>query len=34
MGFLMLVGIPVIRLSNKEENPRWLRIVFYVHAIL
>lgn len=34
MGFLMPVGILVIRLSNREENPRRLRIVFYVHAIL
>lgn len=34
MGFLMPLGILAIRLSNKEENPRRLRIVFYVHAIL
>ncbi|XP_027931312.1 cytochrome b561 domain-containing protein At2g30890-like isoform X1 [Vigna unguiculata] len=34
MGFLMPVGILAIRLSNKEENPRRHRIVFYVHSIL
>ncbi|XP_027344109.1 cytochrome b561 domain-containing protein At2g30890-like [Abrus precatorius] len=34
MGFLMPVGILAIRLSNREENPKRLRIVFYVHAIL
>ena len=33
MGFLMPVGILAIRLSNREENPRWLRILFYVHTI-
>ncbi|RDX65562.1 Cytochrome b561 domain-containing protein, partial [Mucuna pruriens] len=34
MGFLMPVGILAIRLSNREENPRRHRILFYVHAIL
>ena len=34
MGFLMPVGILAIRLANREENPKRLRIVFYVHAIL
>ncbi|XP_061356351.1 cytochrome b561 domain-containing protein At2g30890-like [Gastrolobium bilobum] len=34
MGFLMPIGILAIRLSNREDNPRRLRIVFYVHAIL
>ncbi|XP_058760248.1 cytochrome b561 domain-containing protein At2g30890-like [Vicia villosa] len=34
MGFLMPVGILAIRLSNREENPRWLRILFYLHTIL
>ncbi|TKY46779.1 integral to membrane [Spatholobus suberectus] len=34
MGFLMPVGILAIRLSNREENPRRHRIVFYVHAVL
>ncbi|BAT84414.1 hypothetical protein VIGAN_04177500, partial [Vigna angularis var. angularis] len=34
MGFLMSVGILAIRLSNKEENSRRHRIVFYVHSIL
>ncbi|XP_020230530.1 cytochrome b561 domain-containing protein At2g30890 [Cajanus cajan] len=34
MGFLMPVGILAIRLSNREDNPRRHRIVFYVHAIL
>lgn len=34
MGFLMPVGILAIRLSNREENPRSLRILFYVHTIL
>jgi len=33
MGFLMPVGILAIRLSNREENPRWLRVLFYVHTI-
>ncbi|KAK2441471.1 cytochrome b561 domain-containing protein [Trifolium repens] len=33
MGFLMPIGILAIRLSNREENPRWLRILFYVHTI-
>ncbi|CAJ1964248.1 unnamed protein product [Sphenostylis stenocarpa] len=34
MGFLMPVGILAIRLSNKEENLRRHRIVFYVHSTL
>ncbi|KAK7304997.1 hypothetical protein VNO77_42894 [Canavalia gladiata] len=34
MGFLMPAGILAIRLSNREENPKRLRIVFYAHAIL
>ncbi|WVY92422.1 hypothetical protein V8G54_031510 [Vigna mungo] len=34
MGFLMPVGILAIRLSNKKENSRRHRIVFYVHSIL
>ncbi|KAK7255250.1 hypothetical protein RIF29_28656 [Crotalaria pallida] len=34
MGFLMPVGILAIRMLNREENPRRLRIIFYVHAIL
>ncbi|XP_019462697.1 PREDICTED: cytochrome b561 domain-containing protein At4g18260-like isoform X2 [Lupinus angustifolius] len=34
MGFLMPVGIIAIRMLNREENPRRLRIIFYVHAIL
>lgn len=33
MGFLMPVGILAIRLSNREENPRRAKIVFYAHAI-
>uniref|UniRef100_A0A0R0L9H2 Cytochrome b561 domain-containing protein n=1 Tax=Glycine max TaxID=3847 RepID=A0A0R0L9H2_SOYBN len=34
MAFLMPVGILVIRLSNRDENRRRLRIIFYVHAKL
>ncbi|KAI4308111.1 hypothetical protein L6164_031218 [Bauhinia variegata] len=34
MGFLMPLGILVIRISNREENGRKLRTLFYVHAIL
>ncbi|KAG6661690.1 hypothetical protein CIPAW_03G192200 [Carya illinoinensis] len=34
MGFLMPVGILIIRMSNREESGRRLRILFYVHAIL
>ncbi|XP_062153789.1 cytochrome b561 domain-containing protein At2g30890-like isoform X2 [Alnus glutinosa] len=34
LGFLMPVGILVIRMSNREECGRRLKILFYVHAIL
>lgn len=34
MGFLIPVGILVIRMSNGEVNQRRLRIIFYVHAVL
>ncbi|KAJ4729018.1 Cytochrome b561 domain-containing protein [Melia azedarach] len=33
MGFLMPVGILLIRMSNTEECGRRLRIIFYAHAI-
>ncbi|KAK8541697.1 hypothetical protein V6N12_014324 [Hibiscus sabdariffa] len=33
MGFLMPVGILAIRMSNREECGRKLRILFYVHAV-
>ncbi|KAL5791699.1 hypothetical protein ACOSP7_000293 [Xanthoceras sorbifolium] len=33
MGFLMPVGILMIRMSNREECGRRLRIIFYTHAI-
>ncbi|KAI4305999.1 hypothetical protein L6164_029318 [Bauhinia variegata] len=34
MGFLMPIGILIIRISNRDENGRRARIVFYVHAVL
>ncbi|XP_059450763.1 cytochrome b561 domain-containing protein At4g18260-like isoform X2 [Corylus avellana] len=34
LGFLMPVGILVIRMSNREECGRRLKILFYLHAIL
>lgn len=34
MGFLMPIGILIIRMSNRVECGRRLRILFYVHAIL
>ena len=34
LGFLMPVGILVIRMSNREECGRRVKILFYVHAIL
>ncbi|KAK1393391.1 Cytochrome b561 domain-containing protein [Heracleum sosnowskyi] len=34
MGFLMPVGILVIRMSNTEQSGRRLKIMFYMHAIL
>ncbi|KAL0002273.1 hypothetical protein SO802_016054 [Lithocarpus litseifolius] len=34
MGFLMPVGILVIRMSNRVECGRRLKILFYTHAIL
>lgn len=33
MGFLMPVGILIIRMSNREECGRRLRIMYYAHAI-
>ncbi|KAI9176541.1 hypothetical protein LWI28_004051 [Acer negundo] len=33
MGFLMPVGILMIRMSNREQCGRRLRIIFYAHAI-
>ncbi|XVE78514.1 hypothetical protein DITRI_Ditri13aG0151300 [Diplodiscus trichospermus] len=33
MGFLMPVGILAIRMSNREECGRRLKILFYVHAV-
>ncbi|CAH1447304.1 unnamed protein product [Lactuca virosa] len=33
MGFLIPVGILAIRLSNREENERRLRIMFSIHAV-
>ncbi|XP_022769969.1 cytochrome b561 domain-containing protein At2g30890-like [Durio zibethinus] len=33
MGFLMPVGILAIRMSNKEERGRRIKILFYVHAV-
>lgn len=33
MGFLIPVGILAIRLSNREENERRLRIMFCIHAV-
>jgi len=34
MGFLMPVGILVIRMSNRVECGRKLKVLFYTHAIL
>ncbi|XP_059282429.1 cytochrome b561 domain-containing protein At4g18260-like [Lycium ferocissimum] len=34
MGFLMPIGILVIRMSNREECERRLKIILYVHATL
>ncbi|KAA8526198.1 hypothetical protein F0562_008063 [Nyssa sinensis] len=34
MGFLMPVGILIIRMSNREECGRRLKIMFYTHASL
>ncbi|KAL4349601.1 hypothetical protein AHAS_Ahas10G0058300 [Arachis hypogaea] len=34
MGFLMPFGILAIRHGNREQNPKRLRIIFYLHAIL
>uniref|UniRef100_A0A5B7BM48 Cytochrome b561 domain-containing protein n=1 Tax=Davidia involucrata TaxID=16924 RepID=A0A5B7BM48_DAVIN len=34
MGFLMPVGILIIRMSNREECGRRLKIMFYIHASL
>lgn len=34
MGFLMPVGILVIRMSNREQCGRRLKILFYIHTIL
>ncbi|KAB8455110.1 hypothetical protein FH972_025263 [Carpinus fangiana] len=34
LGFLLPVGILVIRMSHREECGRRLKILFYVHAIL
>ncbi|XWS36817.1 hypothetical protein CRYUN_Cryun20dG0118100 [Craigia yunnanensis] len=33
MGFLMPVGILSIRMSNREECGRRLKILFYIHAV-
>ncbi|GKV15406.1 hypothetical protein SLEP1_g26199 [Rubroshorea leprosula] len=33
MGFLIPVGILTIRMSNREECGRRLKILFYVHAV-
>lgn len=33
MGFLMPIGILTIRMSNREECRRRLKILFYIHAI-
>lgn len=33
MGFLMPVGILAIRMSNREQCGRRLKILFYVHAV-
>ncbi|KAL8126867.1 hypothetical protein AgCh_013967 [Apium graveolens] len=34
MGFLMPIGILVIRMSNTEQSGRRLKILFYMHATL
>ncbi|PWA63341.1 cytochrome b561, eukaryote [Artemisia annua] len=35
MGFLMPLGVLIIRMFNKEEcSPRKLKVVIYIHAIL
>ncbi|KAL1289739.1 hypothetical protein HN51_058130 [Arachis hypogaea] len=34
MGFLMPFGILAIRQGNREQNPKRLRIIFYLHVIL
>ncbi|XP_022777278.1 cytochrome b561 domain-containing protein At4g18260-like isoform X1 [Durio zibethinus] len=34
MGFLMPVGILTIRMANKEEGGRRVKVFFYLHAIL
>ncbi|MCD9638354.1 hypothetical protein HAX54_022253 [Datura stramonium] len=34
MGFLMPIGILVMRMSNKEENGRRLKMIVYTHASL
>ncbi|GMI85990.1 hypothetical protein like AT4G18260 [Hibiscus trionum] len=34
MGFLMPVGIITIRMANKEEGGRRVKVLFYLHAIL
>ncbi|XVE88365.1 hypothetical protein DITRI_Ditri19aG0063900 [Diplodiscus trichospermus] len=34
MGFLMPVGILTIRMANKEEGGRRVKVLFYLHAIL
>lgn len=34
MGFLMPIAILVIRMSNKEQNGRRLKMIVYTHASL
>ncbi|KAM7497715.1 hypothetical protein LguiA_022129 [Lonicera macranthoides] len=34
MGFLIPVGILIIRISNREQCGRRVRILFYIHAIV
>lgn len=34
MGFLMPVGILIIRMSNREQCGRRLKFYFYIHTIL
>ncbi|XP_022724298.1 cytochrome b561 domain-containing protein At4g18260-like [Durio zibethinus] len=34
IGFLMPVGILTIRMANKEESGRRVKVLFYLHAIL
>lgn len=34
MGFLMPIGILVIRMSNRQECRRRLKIILYIHATL